>query len=121
MPEKPAGRANLHAFFQFDEIIERPGFAGLLFFLQLGLMVYGVNRALDWERPGRENVFGLVYMDAALIGLAIMAVCAFGIFLLLSLYKLVTRIRRTRRRNLRLRRPRLRFAPGGNYFFMEIY
>ena len=76
MPVKPAGREELHAFFQFDDIIERPGFAVLLFLLQLAAMGYGFAWALEWERPGREAIFGLVYMDAALVALAIMAASA---------------------------------------------
>ncbi len=98
MPVKPAGREELHAFFQFDDIIERPGFAVLLFLLQLAVMGYGFAWALEWERPGREAIFGLVYMDAALVTLAVMAASACVIFLLLSLFKILARIRRDRNR-----------------------
>ena len=98
MPVNPAGREELHAFFQFDDIIERPGFAVLLFLLQLAAMGYGFAWALEWDRPGREALFGLVYMDAALVALAIMAASACTIFLLLSLFKILARIRRNQNR-----------------------
>ncbi len=98
MPVKPAGREELHAFFQFDDIIERPRFAVLLFLLQLAAMGYGFAWALRWERPDREAIFGLVYMDAALIALVIMAFSACLIFFLLSVYKSITRLQKTHRR-----------------------
>ena len=98
MPEKPSGRAQLHAFFQFDEIIERPGFAVLLFFIQIGLMVFAFGWALEWTREGRADIFGMEYMDAALMTLGVMIACSFVIFILLSLYKVLTRLRRSQRR-----------------------
>ena len=106
MPVKPAGREELHAFFQFDDIIERPGFAVLLFLLQLAAMGYGFAWALEWDRPGREAIFGLVYMDAALVALAIMAASACVIFLLLSLFKILARIRRDQSRHARAAKAR---------------
>ncbi|MAI89800.1 hypothetical protein [Ponticaulis sp.] len=101
MPDMPSGRSAIRAYFDFDDIIERPGWAVLLDVAQIGLTFFAFLWATGYEHVGQPDIVGIRFMEAGLIAAGVYLACALIIFILLSLYKLSVRsIRNTRKSRL---------------------
>ncbi|MAP93873.1 MAG: hypothetical protein CMK07_02885, partial [Ponticaulis sp.] len=98
MSDRVSERSLIRAFFNFDEIIERPRWMSFAQLIQLGVILAGFIWASVREREDRPDVTGYNLLEGLLAACILLVATSIIIFIAQLIYKAIVRLARNRRR-----------------------